>query len=406
MDFFSPNRIRLIENGLKSQTCSKCGLGRGKRHPRMEPFGNFRLRILIVGEAPGEMEDLHGRPWQGKMGRLLRRKLAKLGIDLFEDCLCINACSCRPTNKEGNNRAPTPQEIANCRSRVINVIQDRKPKLIIGLGGSALISLIGSRWQKDLGTISKWRNWAIPDRALQAWLYFTFHPSFTDRGDKEVNAIWTSDLKRGLKLVDKPFPEFEDEKEQVRIVEDGDFIRKLRSPFAFDYETTGLKPHDTTKHHIRVMSICDRPNRAYSFLMPAKGTKFYEQIRELLHDPDYEKIAQNMKYEDTWTRELLRTEVRGWLWDPMLSTHILDNRPGICSLKFQTYVNFGVVDYDSKVAPFLKSVNEKNGNSLNRIDELMKTEKGRYLLRIYCGLDSIFELNLAYIHMKKLGAIA
>ena len=51
----------------------------------MRPHGNFNKGIMVIGEAPGEVEDEKGRPWQGPTGRLLSRFYRRQGIDLFED---------------------------------------------------------------------------------------------------------------------------------------------------------------------------------------------------------------------------------------------------------------------------------------------------------------------------------
>ncbi|MBU0847621.1 hypothetical protein KKH23_10585 [Patescibacteria group bacterium] len=157
--FFTKKETESISrpNG-KILSCASCGLYREVISPRMEPFGNFRKGILNIGEAPGETEDKRGKQWQGKVGRILKRTYRKLGIDLFEDCLNINAINCRPTTKNGNNRTPTPQEIACCRSRVMKTIEEYHPKVIILLGGSAIFSFLGHRWKKDLGGIFKWRG--------------------------------------------------------------------------------------------------------------------------------------------------------------------------------------------------------------------------------------------------------
>ena len=87
--------------------CSSCGLFQSVLSPKMQAFGNFEKGILNIGEAPGETEDRKGKQWQGKVGRLLRDTYDSLGIDLFEDCLNINAINCRPTDKHGANRPPS-----------------------------------------------------------------------------------------------------------------------------------------------------------------------------------------------------------------------------------------------------------------------------------------------------------
>ena len=63
----------------------------------------------------------------------------------------------------------------------LKIIEKYKPKVIILLGGSSLLSMIGYRWKKDLGGITKWRGWTIPDRDFKAWICPTFHPSYVDR---------------------------------------------------------------------------------------------------------------------------------------------------------------------------------------------------------------------------------
>jgi uracil-DNA glycosylase len=398
-DFFSTRRIRYNASSAKVQTCSQCGLWRGKINPRQKPYGNFKLGILNIGEAPGQKEDERGKPWQGQMGQVLQHAYKKFGINLFKDCVNINSCRCRPTTSTGANRAPTDKEISNCRQSIFNTINEYKPKVIMLLGNAALKSVIGSRWHKDLGPQSRWIDWAIPDRDLNCWIYPTYHPSFTERGDVEVETIWMQHLERGLNLINKKLPVFKDERKQVIIVDRLKDVRdKIHSPFAVDYETTGLKPHDTTAHDIICGSIyCGE--LAYTFLMTPENRKF---LVSLLESNEYQKIAANLKYEHTWSRVILKAKVRGWLWDTMLAAHVLDNRRGSNGLKFLVYTNFGVIDYTNKIDGYLESEDKKNANSVNRIRELIKTEQGKQDLLTYCGLDTIYEYHLARIQMKQL----
>ena len=117
----------------------------------------------------------------------------------------------------------------------------------------------------------------------------------------------------------------------------------------------------------------------------------------MLENPAVRKLAANIKYEDTWTEEILGTTVQGWVWDTMQAAHILDNRTYISSLKFQTYVHFGVIDYDSHMKEFLTS--DKKGehgcNEFNRIDEAPIKDT-----LIYNGLDSLYELRLANLQRR------
>jgi len=361
----------------------------------MEPFGNFSKGILNIGEAPEEIDDQKGKQWQGPAGRDLQRAYNKLGIDLFEDCLNINAINCRPPD----DRAPTNYEIACCRKRILQIIKQRQPKIIVLLGNSALESLLGHRWGGNF-IITKWRGWNIPDRDFGAWVCPIFHPNFVNQSKtKLARTIWMQDLTLIQLMLDTPFPTWTDEKTQVEIV-DLPTIKKLPNLISIDYETTGLKPHGAG-HRIVVASIATSPDHAYSFLMP-KSRRERQPFVDILANPAIGKMAHHIKFEDTWSAVRLRQPVVNWKWCSMQAAHVLDNRFGITGLKFQAFVNFGVLDYSEEVGSFLEGADKKNGNSLNRIFELLKKPGGKKELLTYCGLDTIYEYKLAMKQMKEL----
>ena len=383
--------------GGKILSCASCGLYKHAESPKMKPYGNFAKEILNIGEAPGAVEDERGKPWQGKAGRLLQKTYRRLGIDLFEDCLNINAVNCRPMNDEGENRAPTNYEMDCCRGMILQTIYDRQPKVVVLFGGSALYCLLGHRWKKDLGGITKWRGWTIPDRDFKTWVCPTFHSSYVSRSEKEVETVWIQDLECVVEKINEPLPRYR--KPRINVIEDLSPLNDIKSDqVSFDYETTGLKPH-AKGHKIVCASIATDENSCYAFMMPS-SRKACQPFTNLLANPHIGKMAHNIKFEETWSVVRLRQSVVNWEWDSMLAAHVLDNRPGITGLKFQTYVNFGVVDYASEVTPYLLGVEGKNGNSLNRIHELTETESGRKRLLEYCALDSVYEYRLATLQQK------
>ena len=191
----------------KTYSCISCGMYKFVLSPKMKPFGNFAKGIMNIGEAPGETEDTKGKQWQGKAGRRLQRTYKSLGIDLFEDCININATNCRPIDENGNNRTPTPYEIACCRKIVLQAIEIYKPKIIVLFGNIPVMSIIGHRWKKDLGGISKWRGWTIPDQDFKVWICPTFHPSFIERSEDPIEElIWKQDLERAISKLNDSFP--------------------------------------------------------------------------------------------------------------------------------------------------------------------------------------------------------
>lgn len=387
---------------MQGRGCVSCGLYDGPLSPVMPPAGQGRLGIMNVGEAPGESEDKRGKPWQGKVGRLLSKTYRRLGVDLFEDCVNVNAVNCRPPK----NRDPSSHEVACCWNKVVRpALEAAEPRVIVLLGNAALQSIIGLRWPGSLGGITRWRGFVIPDRERQAWLCPVFHPSFIEREkNAAARTIWEHDLERAIGMADQPLPKHEDDVRRVDIVEGNDqiegLIRRLHEScdeVAFDYETTGLKPH-AEGHRIVSASIAtiDPAGEAgaWSFMMPESGPA-RSAFKKLLRDPDVGLTAHNMKFEDNWSAVRLGVQPRGWAWDSMQAAHVLDNRPGITSLDFQVYTHFGVMDYSSHIKPYLETSSGAGDNAFNRIDELVADPRGRRDLLVYGGLDSLYQVMLA-----------
>lgn len=389
--FFSKKEIELTNPRLGS--CFKCGLYKNCITPRMKPTGKGEKGIFVLAEAPGALEDKKGVQLIGKTGQILRKKLDCLGINLDRDCIKMNSINCRP---EGN-RTPTKLEILTCRRRVLKEINKYKPKLIILLGKPALESIIGNRWKKSLGKIGTWRGWGIPEQYYKAWVLSTYHPSFVERekyNNPVVELIFTEDLEKALKLSKKSFPEpLPIEDGVTPITSDIEAIRCLkdildRRPeiISFDFETTGLKPHKKD-HKIVSCSISLNSKSAYSFMIN-NNKIIKELLKKILIDSKIKKVGANIKFEHNWAREKLGIEIDGWEHDVCLYQHLIDNRPGVCSVKFITYIYNGFSDYDSHINPFLKG-DKKDANSFNKIQEIPIRE-----LLLYNGIDSKMEFSI------------
>lgn len=377
----------------KVYSCASCGLLHKCKSPKIKPQGNFKKGIMNIGEFPLEKDDRKGTPWQSKSGQLLQLTYDRLGIDLFEDCINLYAVGCYSSKKAG----PSLYEIACCRKNVLKQIEKYKPKIIVCFGKLALESLIGFRWKKKIQSINGWRGLLIPDQEYKAWVCPVFNPEDVIEEDKEVGTIWRQDLERIVSKVGGPFLKYKEPK--IEEIEDLSVLDKIQDGYiAFDYETTGIKPH-AKGHRIVCVSVATSANHVYVFMMPL-SKKEREPFIRLLINPNVGKIAQNMKYEHTWSMVKLKTIVVNWIWDTMLATHILDNRDGITGLKFQTYAKFGIIDYSSEISPYFKSVEVKNGNAINIIDKLIAKPNGKWKLLQYCGYDSIYEYRLAEMQME------
>jgi uracil-DNA glycosylase family 4 len=398
--FFTSKEVQSVSRpDGKLLTCISCGLYQHCQSPRMKPYGNFKKGILNIGEFLSDADDKNNKPFQGKIGQLIQRTYRKLGIDLFEDCLNINSVRCY------SEKDPSNYQIECCRRMVMKTIEEYKPKVIILLGQNAVYSLIGNRWKKDLGSINKWRGWTIPDQDLKTWVCPVFNPEYIERALEKDNkcveeVVWSNDLKQAFSLIETttyrddvflshPFPVYKEP--IIHITDNFSFLDKIKNEIAFDFETTGLKCQGAG-HRIVCCSVAISEDEVYVFMMP-KTPKERKPFIDMLQDESIKKIAQNMKFEFVWSQVRLGVEVKGWIWDTMLLSHILDNREGITNLAFQTYVNFGIIDFKDDTQKFLEA-DKKNANSLNTIFELLKIPGGTEKILHRCALDSIFEYRL------------
>lgn len=385
-------------------SCISCGLYRDVLSPKMQPHGENRRRVMVVGEGPGETEDERGKPWQGKAGRFLQDALRDLGIDLARDCVSANSVNCRPPS----NRTPTGYEVACCRHKIVSpAIARYSPKVILLMGGSAVTSVLGQLHSGALDApIGKWRGFCIPVPEWGAWVCPTYHPSYVLREERnsQVDTVWRRDIRRAIGLLDAQSPAPDDLGRLVNIPRAE--VNVLRAIYAaheakwlsFDYETTGLR---ASLHDVVCASFATSPDRVVAFMMPETGP-IPGAWAKLLSDPNVGKISHNMKFEDAWSREHFDVEKIEWAWDSMIAAHVVDNRVGICGLKFQAFLTFGIRSWDDEIEPYLKAIDAGDPRSPNRIWEFV-SRYGEDACLTYCGLDSLIAYRLAMRQMEAIG---
>jgi len=377
----------------KKNSCISCGLFKDCNSPKMKPSGGFQKGIMNIGEFPNKTDDQENGYFLGK-GRILKRAYAKYGIDIEEDCININALSCYPGSKLENKKLNS--SIDACRKFVFAAIEKYKPRVIVLFGDAALKSVIGHRWKKDLDNIHKWRGFIIPDQQINAFICPVLSPSFVYIADEEAQTIFEQDIKRIAEETNGLFPTFVQPK--IEVITDLTILNKVRGVCAFDYETTGIKPYNK-EQKIYCASIADKANHVFTFKMP-KTKEGRKPFRQFLKNENILKVAQNMKFEDNWSNVKLKTPVAGWAWDTQIASHQMDNRIGITSLKFQSYIRFGIIDYDSEISPHLKA---KDSNSTNNLLDFVKTKENEEKVLTYCAMDSILEYRLMEYQTAQLG---
>ncbi|PIP40450.1 hypothetical protein CO110_03360 [Candidatus Desantisbacteria bacterium CG_4_9_14_3_um_filter_40_11] len=127
--------LETIENTI--QGCKKCRLSQYRKNIVLGT-GNTDAPLMIIGEAPGEQEDIQGQPFVGAAGQLLTKMLAAIHIER-ENVYITNVVKCRPEN----NREPHHDEIEACNPYLIAQIKVINPKIILCLGNFATKTMLG-----------------------------------------------------------------------------------------------------------------------------------------------------------------------------------------------------------------------------------------------------------------------
>ncbi|GHU47263.1 hypothetical protein AGMMS50289_22190 [Betaproteobacteria bacterium] len=169
--------------------CSACPLCE-RRKQAVLGVGDTAADWLLIGEGPGEQEDLKGEPFVGQAGKLLDAMLAAIGLARGQNVYIANAVKCRPDN----NRTPHAEEMAACRPFLLRQIALLQPKLLVLLGKAAVHSVLD-----DDQALAKLRK--QPLRFGQIPVAVTYHPAYLLRNLPEKAKAW-EDLCRAKKIAE------------------------------------------------------------------------------------------------------------------------------------------------------------------------------------------------------------
>jgi len=160
------------------RTCTACGLCK-QRKQAVFGVGNESAQWLFVGEGPGAEEDEQGEPFVGQAGRLLDSMLTAAGLKRGREVYIANVVKCRPPG----NRTPTPEESAACAPYLDRQIELIAPKLIVALGKTAAIRLLGTE-----ASVASLRGRVHDYRGTP--VVVTYHPSYLLRTPPEKAKAW------------------------------------------------------------------------------------------------------------------------------------------------------------------------------------------------------------------------
>jgi uracil-DNA glycosylase family protein len=200
----APGRGRSLPAAREAaKGCRACDL---YKHATQTVFGEgpARAQIMLVGEQPGDAEDLAGHPFVGPAGKLLDRALAGAGIDrrLVYVTNVVKHFKFEPRGKWRIHKKPNSAEIGACRPWLDTEIARVKPRVLVCLGATAAQALLGAAFK-----VSRQRGSFVPS-PLAPRVAATVHPSSIlrapdDESRRAAMKLFVRDLKRIAAELDK-----------------------------------------------------------------------------------------------------------------------------------------------------------------------------------------------------------
>ncbi|MCX5794426.1 MAG: uracil-DNA glycosylase [Elusimicrobia bacterium] len=189
------NAARLAQVAREVESCRRCPLG-STRLKAVPGTGSSDAQVLFVGEGPGFAEDRRGEPFVGPAGELLDRILAAIGLSR-STVYIANIVKCHPMKDpgapeaRGNDRPPTPEEMAACRPHLAEQIRILAPRCIVALGAVAARALLCSEAPigRLRGTWGQYRDGNLAVKVLP-----TYHPAALLRDPELKKLVW-QDMK-------------------------------------------------------------------------------------------------------------------------------------------------------------------------------------------------------------------
>ncbi|MFZ6772939.1 uracil-DNA glycosylase [Undibacterium sp. SXout7W] len=179
---------------LAVSECQACNLCHSRKNT-VFGVGDRKADWMFVGEGPGYNENIQGKPFVGAAGQLLDNMLRSLGLQRDRRTFIANIVKCRPTDEHGKDRPPTADEVAACLPYLHRQIELIQPQMIVALGKTAAVSLLGMSPETPVGQLREktHRYQAIP-------VVVTYHPAYLLRKPADKRKAW-ADLCMATALV-------------------------------------------------------------------------------------------------------------------------------------------------------------------------------------------------------------
>ncbi len=159
--------------------CTKCELHK-TRNKTVFGDGSKSAKILFIGEAPGKDEDIEGKPFVGRAGKLLNEILASINLER-KDVYIANTIKCRPPS----NRNPSLEEVNSCADYLDKQIKFINPKIIVLLGKVAADRIIKN--ENPMAELRK-KTFFLEYKNIPIIVFY--HPAYLLRSPVEKRKAW------------------------------------------------------------------------------------------------------------------------------------------------------------------------------------------------------------------------
>src|SRR5689334_20535674 len=203
MPIAKPSATKLARVAKEAKACTRCPL---YKNATQTVFGEgpVGVQLMLVGEQPGDQEDLQGRPFVGPAGKMLDRALIEAGVDRSEVYVTniVKHFKNEPRGKRRLHKKPSRYEVEVCKVWFDQELALVNPRLVVAMGVTAASALAGKAV-----TLSRLRGQVVSfDNAGGQQGIVTIHPSSILRAPDEAGrraayAGLVKDLKLAMKSV-------------------------------------------------------------------------------------------------------------------------------------------------------------------------------------------------------------
>ena len=390
--------------------CNACGLHETVTTPKFPLSGKGEMEIMLIFDKPSEMENATGKKMIGQQYTFVEEVLAKSGISLKEDCWKTHAINCSFQKKLTDSKIK--KICSHCFPYPDSILKKKKPKLIICFGGYSASVVLKSRFSDT--SAGRWRGLPFWSPEHSCYVMVTYDPSklFDSMDSDSYKMIIDQDITEAIKYLKKNPPKVR--KPQIttsidfkEIIQNLEIIYNNATYLSIDYETTALKPDNegqkiVTCSYSYITKKEKKKLKTFSFIVDYRGMFNKKQVdivhfwmRKIALKRSIKKIAHHLKFEENWTRKILKIdESKGWIWCTMYTAHVLDERKKYVGLKFQSFIHFQAEAYEERLKLYLVP-KIPGGNSRNTVENAPVQD-----LLYYNGLDTYYTF-LLFLKQRK-----